>query len=294
MKTISSLLFLLFSFSLYAQQEPDTSRFFRIDDPQYLPGVGPVVLIDEAHHNFHTLNGRYAAFANILRADGYRLQANTQMLAPEVLKTCRILVISNALNAQNEGEWRLPTPSAFTTAEMEAVVEWVADGGRLFLIADHMPFAGAAADLAQRFGVHYLNCFALSKSRRAPDYFTRADQTLPENELTAGIDSVASFTGSAFRLPDGATSLLPLGERFECLSPQVAWEFDDNTPTVSGVGLHQLGYLSFGKGKVVVSGEAAMFSAQLAGPNRQPMGLNHPTARQNILLLRRLIHWLDR
>jgi len=52
-----------------------------------------------------------------------------------------------------------------------------------------------------------------------------------------------------------------------------------------------LAYRTFGKGKLVVSGEAAMFSAQLANGQFQ-MGLNHPAARQNIPLLLNLIRWL--
>lgn len=54
----------------------------------------------------------------------------------------------------------------------------------------------------------------------------------------------------------------------------------------------QLAYRDYGAGKVAVSGEAAMFSAQLAGPQRRPVGLNMPEARQNIALLRQLMAWL--
>lgn len=51
-------------------------------------------------------------------------------------------------------------------------------------------------------------------------------------------------------------------------------------------------YRTFGRGRVVVSGEAAMFSAQLAGPQQFPMGLNNPAAVQNIKLLRQIMAWL--
>jgi hypothetical protein len=39
-------------------------------------------------------------------------------------------------------------------------------------------------------------------------------------------------------------------------------------------------------------GEAAMFSAQRAGPNGLPMGMNHPLAARNKQLLLNAIHWL--
>ena len=47
-----------------------------------------------------------------------------------------------------------------------------------------------------------------------------------------------------------------------------------------------------GKGRVAMFGEAAMFSAQVAGPERSPAGMNHPAAAQNARLLRNLVRWL--
>ena len=43
---------------------------------------------------------------------------------------------------------------------------------------------------------------------------------------------------------------------------------------------------------VAVFGEAAMFSAQLAGPNRVPAGMNAPGAGGNVTMLRNLVRWL--
>jgi len=50
--------------------------------------------------------------------------------------------------------------------------------------------------------------------------------------------------------------------------------------------------LQYGKGRVVIFGEAAMFTAQLQGPDRRPMGMNQPTAKQNPQFLLNVIHWL--
>jgi hypothetical protein len=50
--------------------------------------------------------------------------------------------------------------------------------------------------------------------------------------------------------------------------------------------------LAFGRGRVAVFGEAAMFSAQLAGPERRPMGMNAPEAPQNPRFLLNLVRWL--
>jgi hypothetical protein len=40
-------------------------------------------------------------------------------------------------------------------------------------------------------------------------------------------------------------------------------------------------------------GEAAMFSAQLAGPQKRKVGMNDELAKQNYQLLLNIIHWLD-
>ena len=71
----------------------------------------------------------------------------------------KILVIANALNERNVDNWSLPTLSAFSQEEIKIIEKWVYNGGRLFLIADHMPWPGAAADLATVFGFKFYNCF---------------------------------------------------------------------------------------------------------------------------------------
>ncbi|MCB0572713.1 MAG: DUF4350 domain-containing protein [Phaeodactylibacter sp.] len=289
---------LLLSAALPAQQVPDTSRFFEIGAPHYSPGSGPVVKIDAAHNNFHTLDGRYRAFGNVLEADGYRLASLDEAFSPESLKGAGILAVSNALHTSNTESWALPTPSAFTPEEIAVVRQWVADGGRLFLIADHMPFAGAAQELGRAFGFEYLNCFAMDGRNRSIEYFTRQAGSLYSNAVTEGaggrqaVDSIVTFTGSAFMIPESAAPVLGLDERYTLLLPQQAWTFTQDTPYVPGAGYYQLAYRQYGKGKVVVSGEAAMFSAQLAGPNHLPMGMNNPAASRNVQLLLNIMHWL--
>jgi hypothetical protein len=51
--------------------------------------------------------------------------------------------------------------------------------------------------------------------------------------------------------------------------------------------------LTFGKGRVAVFGEAAMFTAQVSGEQRRPMGMNMPTAAQNPQFLLNVMRWLS-
>lgn len=275
-----------------AQQVADTAFSYVSPQPKYEPGKGSTVWIDEAHVNFHTLSGRYAPFAKVLRLDGYQVGSNTQPLSLDGLQSCRILVISNALDSSNASNWDLPNPSAFNSAEIEAVNQWVKNGGRLLLIADHMPFAGAAEELGRSFGIEFLNCFANNNKRRGEDIFLAKNGSLLPHRITEGIDKVVTFTGSAFRIPKGAAPLLALKD-YTLLMPAVAWQFEENTPQLPGDGYYQGACLLYGKGRVVVIGEAAMFSAQLAGPDRDKVGMNAAEAKQNAQFLLNIIHWLD-
>ena len=160
MKTLILLIFLMLPTWVFSQQIADTSYNPIIQNPEYDAGKGSVVFIDEGHHNFHTMNGRYKAFSNLLERDGYSVIEYKGEFKKNELAKGKILVVSNALNEINVDDWYLPNPSAFTTDEIEIVKKWVYDGGSLFLIADHMPMAGAAKDLAAEFEFEFTNGIA--------------------------------------------------------------------------------------------------------------------------------------
>jgi len=75
--------------------------------------------------------------------------------------------------------------------------------------------------------------------------------------------------------------------------PDTAWVFDDETTKFNVDGWSQGAYKKYGKGKIVVFGEAAMFTAQLAGPQKRKAGMNNEVAPENYQLLLNIIHWLD-
>jgi hypothetical protein len=278
-----------------AQQVADTAFMPPVPRPLYKEGAGPLILLDEAHDNFHTVNGRYAAFAKLARRDGYRVAGNAQKFSAAALEGARILVIANALNPLNANDnWRLPTPSAFDSSEIAAVRDWVRGGGSLMLISDHMPFPGAMGDLAEAFGVHMMNGFAMENDSapRGIFVYTRKDGALADHPITRGVDSVKVFTGQGFRIDRGAPLLTIRGD-VVMLMPVVAWQFSDSTPRTSARGLLQGAAIPFGTGRVAVFAEAAMFTAQLTGPDRSPMGMNDPAAAQNARFLLNVLHWLS-
>jgi hypothetical protein len=288
------LLLILFPLVSEAQQVADTLYSPLIEHPAYKSGQGSVVLLDEAHNNFHTLGGRFKPFANILGKDGYAVLSSSTPFTTEALGKGKILVIANALHASNREQWNLPTPSAFTDEEIDNVNKWVKDGGSLFLIADHMPFPGAAEKLAASFGFKFYNGFAVQNGGK--DIFTIGKGLMPST-LTKGrsekeiVTSLQTFGGQAFEIPQGAMPIIILSEDFKVKMPQAAWQFSKETETVDGEGLAQGAYMNYGKGKLVIFGEAAMFTAQLHGNSK--MGMNVKSASQNAQFLLNTIHWLD-
>jgi hypothetical protein len=64
-------------------------------------------------------------------------------------------------------------------------------------------------------------------------------------------------------------------------------------PPVPAKGRAQGVAMKFGKGRVVVLGEAAMLTAQLGGPNKTPFGMNRPGTDDRQLALN-IMHWLSK
>ena len=59
------------------QQLADPEFNASVANPAYNKN-GPRVLFDEAHHNFHTTEGRYKPFVDLLLNDGYRIVRNRE------------------------------------------------------------------------------------------------------------------------------------------------------------------------------------------------------------------------
>lgn len=295
---------LLLSASLpcVAQQVADRAFVPKVSPPAFAEAKGPAVCLDEAHHNFHTLDGRFHAFGALLRRDGYVVTPNRVAFDAKGLSACAVLVIANA--QPGDADWNdypTPTPSAFAPGEIAAVRDWVQGGGRLLLIADHMPLAGAASNLAAAFKVEFTDGFAFAgvndEARAKPTLFRLDEGTLADHAILRGrnpseaITQLRSFTGQAFRAP-GAQPLMVLPTGFVSLHPEKAWAFDDATPRVDVGGWLQGAVKEVGTGRAAFFGEAAMFTAQSTGAEGRPMGMNAPGAEQNAQFVLNLLHWL--
>lgn len=286
------LLLLLTSVQLKAQQVPDTTFVPQVDHPRYAEKSGLVVGIDATHNNIHTLNGGFTAFGKLLKADGYRLVSVEEMTQKQ-LEQLDILVIANPIHDSNVGNWTRPIANAFPEEEVSLIEQWVSKGGRLLLIADHMPCAGAAQKLGEAFGFNYVDGFVINKKQKwPPETYSKSKRTLKKTILTQNIDQLASFTGSALKAPEDAQVVATFPRTHQLLVPEVAWQFNRSTKKLPVEEYVMGAFKPFGDGKIACFTEAAMFTAQIVR-NRLKVGFNAVEAPQNQQFVLNVVHWLD-
>jgi hypothetical protein len=162
-----------------------------------------------------------------------------------------------------------------------------------------MPMAVAATELATKFGFGFTNGFVLHKTTKETAYFNKSNGSIIDNSITNGrnqsenISKIVTYVVQGFTIPADATPILVFDDNYENLLPEKAWEFKKKITKSSAKVIIQGAYKKYGKGRIVVFGEAAMFSAQLVGPEKITAGMNRTAAPENDKLLLNIIHWLD-
>lgn len=295
------------------RQAADRSFDATVENPEFRK-LRPRVLFDQAHNNIHTMNGTYKPFMDLIVNDGFNVYTNGDIFTGGTLKGYDILVISNPKGREKKYD------PAFTEEECSAVEAWVRRGGNLLLIADHHPIGSAAEILSKKFGVSMskgftndsLHCDTASVTKSAVDgksqlVFSRAGGSLGDHPITQGrdsterIDRIMTFTGQSLAGPEGSVPFLTLSSSAYDVVPDSIWDepemiFFTNTFTrfadpVSAEGRSQGIALGFGKGRVVVLGEAAMLTAQKF--KDEQFGMQVPGI-DNKQLAMNIMRWLAR
>jgi hypothetical protein len=134
--------------------------------------------------------------------------------------------------------------------------------------------------LAYAFGTEFHYGYAVDDARGGGILqFDKTTGLRREHAITRDVDSVMTFQGSAFRAP-GAEPLLVFSDgAVSHVSSTPGRPGGARVSTVAIAGWLQGAVLMHGRGRVAITGGAAMFSAQLFGPQKLPMGMNHPEAR---------------
>ena len=276
-----------------SDQQPDFDFIPKNTKSSFSELNSPVVFIDEAHNNLHSAKGRFKPFVQVLTSDGYRVEPSKKKFTLEYLKQADILVIVNALDTSRR-DYNPPYGDAFEAEEVEAVKQWVSQGGSLFLVADHTPFPKVIEKLSAAFG------FEFSNGHVGNAIFRLDNKALMDHPITKKIShserivQVKTFGGSAFQIPEGAKPLLTLGKGAISLVPDIPFQVNEQTPRVSMDGWSQGAVLEVGEGRVAVFAEAMMFTSQLIVSTGEKRGLLSVGAEQNEQFLLNVMHWLSK
>jgi hypothetical protein len=273
------------------------------------PDGGPTLLFDQGHHNHHRLSSTFRPFADLLRNDGFRVEALRGRVTRAALDRVRIFAVVTAL-----ADTETNAEPAFDDDEIGAIVQWVGDGGSLLLVSEHYPFANSIERLANAIGFEVAKGMTFDPMQHRQDsgddsrlVFSRANGLLGAHPITSGrgraeaVRLVETFTGDAIRPMPGqaAAPLLALGRGAvnRLGTPRINRRGGDVVvdvafgPARPVPGWSQGAAASYGRGRIVLLAEAAMITAQADGGRL--LGMNAP-GNDNRQFLLNAMRWLGR
>jgi hypothetical protein len=153
MKYFFLFIFLFLSSLCYAQMLNDSPFIAKVAHPKYKLGQGPSILIDAAHHNFIVEMGLIKPLVDVLHSDGYKPKIDSQVFSKPYLSKYKILVIMPAMPFEFGSKNIITDEVTFTKEELNALHEWVEDGGSLLMLSEHAPIDKSMTPLFNKFGL---------------------------------------------------------------------------------------------------------------------------------------------
>ncbi|NQV41164.1 MAG: DUF4350 domain-containing protein [Candidatus Marinimicrobia bacterium] len=301
-KRLPQLLILLLIFASCVYQRPDMETDMSVSLPAFKPENPPVVVFDAGHGNFHDIYSTYQPFATLLKNDGIDLTTHEGQFTQIALQHVELLIIANATGEELKDGGMT---SAFSNSEIEVLLSWVNQGGSLLLIADHDPFGSAAADLAKAVGVGMESVWTVDTLRQNPEIgkstwleYSQENGGLGNHAIIKNgmpIQQVITFTGQSLSFDSTWTSILQLSDsaRNYYTRADASMVSADTSTYFPVPGQSQLIACKYGDGRMVIAGEAAMFTAQEVRIFFKTMraGFNYG-GYDNKQLVLNIIHWL--
>lgn len=259
----------------------------------------PRIYFDEAHKNHHSISTTYKPLANLLSNDGCIIKTNDESINTMILSDAHIYVITTAMGKEDPG-----ATSPFTNEEIDAIEEWVNNGGSALIITEHYPFGIAMSPLLNKFGIHVHNGYTedtLLNNKEVPDalLFEKSKGNLnPTHAILDNVERINTFTGSSVK---GDSTWIPLimftpnAQNYN-VKVDVKKDGGDITTSVeysdyySANGYSQGLCKQYGKGKIVVLAESAFITAQI-DRNGNKFGMNVPDTDNKQFTLN-MIRWL--
>ena len=261
----------------------------------------PIVGYDEGHRNAFKVTGRMKKLGELLQNDGYKIIVDTGRFTSSKLLNYDILITGGAI-----GNLGIETfPQAYTPQEIEAIYNWIVQGGSLLLMTDHPPFDTSVTALVSGLGsksgvgivLDSVNSFKpRDKQEFRPGWiiFSKENKGLGNHPILMGrnkterINRVMTQGGSSITGPTGSINILSFSKSAE---NQMHRTFIG--PTL--IQAAQLVAYNLGKGRVVITADGTLFSAQtvtLQDGGTFGLGMSR-TDFDNRQLVLNIMHWLS-
>ena len=270
MKNSILLFLLLFTITSQAQMLNDTPFNANVVHPKFKKGYGPKILIDAGHHNFAVELGLNKPLFDVASSDGYQIKIDSMQFTKEYLSNYNIVVIWPAMPFKFGSKNQVTDEITFTTDELNALHDWVSNGGSLLMFSEHAPIDKSVTPLFNKFGIQLSTGIVVDSLNsdtpiEMPSWkysflkFTSKNGLLnTEHPITKGekknerISNILTNGGSGLA-GDGYTNILKLS------SSAMIKKWNGTMP--SGTPNSQCLAGNVGKGKLVALGDCNGFTA---------------------------------
>lgn len=274
-----------------------------VANPKYAIGKGPKVLIDAGHHNFIVELGLAKPLIDIVNSDGYQVKTDSMQFSKAYLSNFKLVIIMPAMPFQFGSKKQVTDEITFTTDELNALHEWVINGGRLLMFSEHAPIDKSVTPLFNKFGIQlsigivsdslYCDSSIKISSYQTLLKFTNKNGLLnTEHPISKGeknnerINNIVTYGGSGLT-GEGYTSI------FKLSSSAYIRKWNGSLP--SGTANSQCLVGNLGKGKVVALGDCNGFTAMYikSGESKFSAGMQVPGYDWKQFALNTM-HWLSK
>ena len=248
----------------------DTPFNANVVHPKFKKGYGPKILIDAGHHNFVVELGLNKPLFDVASSDGYQIKIDSMQFTKEYLSNYNIVVIWPAMPFKFGSKNQVTDEITFTTDELNALHDWVSNGGSLLMFSEHAPIDKSVTPLFNKFGIQLSTGIVVDSLNsdtpiEMPSWkysflkFTSKNGLLnTEHPITKGekknerISNILTIGGSGLT-GDGYTNILKLS------SSAMIKKWNGTMP--SGTPNSQCLAGNVGKGKLVALGDCNGFTA---------------------------------
>ena len=297
------LFLLLFTIKSQAQLYNDSSFNANVVHPKFMKGYGPKILIDAGHHNFLVEIGLIKPLFDVASSDGYQIKIDSMQFTKEYLSNYNIVVIWPAMPFKFGSKNQVTDEITFTTDELNALHDWVSNGGSLLMFSEHAPIDKSVTPLFNKFGIQLSTGIVVDSLNsdtpiEMPSWkysflkFTSKNGLLnTEHPITKGekknerISNILTYGGGGLT-GDGYTNI------FKLSSSAIIKKWSGSMP--SGTPNSQCLAGNVGKGKLVALGDCNGFIAMnfKSGGYKFPLGMQVSGYDWKQFVLNTL-HWLS-